>query len=63
LIPRRPEKELGLKLDFAKFDTPPGKKTAAKVKFECSGCEQKAWGKPGLNIACGDCGVIMDAAA
>jgi len=55
------EKALGLKIDFAKFDTPPGKKTAAKVKFECPACAQKAWGKPDLNILCGGCGVGMEA--
>lgn len=26
-----------------------------KIKYTCEGCDVKAWGKPGLNIQCGEC--------
>ena len=26
-----------------------------KVKYICLGCDGKVWGKPGMNIQCGDC--------
>lgn len=33
-----------------------------KVKYCCPGCEAKAWGKPNLNIRCGDCDTSMEIA-
>ncbi len=33
-----------------------------KVKYVCPTCEAKAWGKPDLNIRCGDCDSSMDIA-
>lgn len=31
------------------------KKANNKVKYTCSECEANAWGKPELNVLCGDC--------
>ena len=30
-------------------------KPPTRAKFVCPGCKAAAWGKPGLNIICGDC--------
>lgn len=30
-----------------------------KHAYQCPGCECKAWGKPGLNLHCGDCDVDL----
>ena len=30
-------------------------KAKNKVKYTCPGCDANAWGKPGLNIVCGEC--------
>jgi SprT-like family len=40
-----------------------GKKprAASKVKFTCPACGANAWGRPGLLLACGACGVGMTA--
>ncbi|WP_073211888.1 SprT-like domain-containing protein [Acidocella aminolytica] len=35
----------------------PRKKTANKTKFTCPDCGANAWGKPSLNLLCGDCSV------
>lgn len=35
------------------------KKKASKTKFSCPECGTNAWGKPDLNIMCGDCEVHM----
>lgn len=32
-----------------------------KVAYVCEDCRSKVWGKPGLNILCGDCVVSMNA--
>ena len=32
-----------------------------RVKFTCAECGAAAWGKPSLNIMCGDCDVVMEA--
>jgi hypothetical protein len=26
-----------------------------KIAYACEGCGMKVWGKPGLNVVCGDC--------
>jgi predicted SprT family Zn-dependent metalloprotease len=31
------------------------KKKKLKVKYTCPGCDANAWGKPELNLICGDC--------
>lgn len=36
------------------------KKKASKTKFTCPQCQTNAWGKPELNILCGDCEVKME---
>ena len=33
----------------------PQPKPKSKVKYKCRHCKTKVWGKPGLNIICGDC--------
>jgi hypothetical protein len=38
-----------------------GKGKATRVKFTCPDCGANAWGKPGLNLICGDCRVRMEA--
>lgn len=35
-------------------------KPKSKVKFTCPKCQQNAWGKPDLNILCGDCECRME---
>lgn len=37
------------------------KKKQNKVKYACSTCEACAWGKPELNLTCGDCDESMEA--
>ena len=39
--------------------TPKGKAAPTRAKFVCPGCKAAAWGKPGLNLLCGDCQVAM----
>jgi hypothetical protein len=34
---------------------PKDPKAKNKTAYTCPGCESKAWGKPGLNLICGDC--------
>lgn len=34
---------------------PPKPPKKNKVKYTCSGCQTNVWGKPELNIVCGDC--------
>ena len=36
-----------------------GKGGPTRTKFTCPGCKANAWGKPGLNLVCGDCQVAM----
>lgn len=38
------------------------KKSANKVAYQCEECGAKAWGKDNLNLVCGDCDVVMEAA-
>jgi hypothetical protein len=42
-----------------------GKKPANrnKVKYTCTGCATKEWGKPGLAVVCGDCEVAFEEGA
>ena len=35
--------------------TPKGKAAPTRSKFVCPSCQSAAWGKPGLNLVCGDC--------
>ena len=39
--------------------TPKGKAAPTRAKFVCPGCKAAAWGRPGLNLLCGDCQVAM----
>ena len=41
--------------------SPQGTATSVKtkVKYTCPGCKAKAWGKPQLNLICGDCHIDM----
>ena len=34
---------------------PKGKAAPTRAKFVCQSCKAAAWGKPGLNLVCGDC--------
>jgi hypothetical protein len=36
------------------------KKAASKTRFTCPECGANAWGKPGLNLVCGDCDECME---
>jgi predicted SprT family Zn-dependent metalloprotease len=42
--------------------TTDAKKKSAKnkIKYACKVCEANAWGKPELNILCGDCDQVME---
>ena len=44
----------------------PGKTTSRtgreKTKYSCPGCQVNVWGKPGLNVRCGDCDQVMEPA-
>ena len=33
--------------------------TSNRIKFRCAGCDSQAWGKPSLNLICGDCSLNM----
>ena len=35
----------------------------SKLKYTCPSCAVNVWGKPGLNIRCGDCDETMEAEA
>jgi SprT-like family len=37
------------------------KKAASKTKYTCPGCGLNAWGKPDINLICGDCDEPMQA--
>lgn len=37
------------------------KKAASKTKYTCPDCALNAWGKPGINLVCGDCEARMEA--
>jgi transcription elongation factor Elf1 len=37
------------------------KKAASKTKYTCPGCGLNAWGKPAINLVCGDCDERMEA--
>jgi predicted SprT family Zn-dependent metalloprotease len=37
------------------------KKAASKTKYTCPACGLNAWGKPDLNLVCGDCDERMEA--
>jgi ribosomal protein L37E len=58
-------KQLGYQLGWqsAPNGTQSTAKRASKTKFSCAVCGQNAWAKPDAAIACGPCGVMMDAAA
>jgi predicted SprT family Zn-dependent metalloprotease len=40
----------------------PDKKRLSKSKYSCPQCAVNIWGKPGLNINCGDCGARFEMA-
>lgn len=51
-----------MQLDFLKENLMlKAKKTSKKIKYTCAQCGAKAWGKPELNIECGECGIQMEA--
>lgn len=33
---------------------------SSKVKYTCAGCDSNVWGRPGLNITCGDCDATFE---
>lgn len=35
------------------------KSAKAKIKYTCRGCRTNLWGKPGLNVVCGDCNLVF----
>jgi predicted SprT family Zn-dependent metalloprotease len=35
-------------------------KAKQKVAYQCDGCDAKVWGKPGMNVVCGDCDETME---
>lgn len=37
----------------------PTKAAKRKVRYSCPDCRLRVWGKPGLNIFCGDCGISL----
>jgi hypothetical protein len=54
----------GFRIEFADSLTatapPKGKvKSRNKVTYSCAGCGANTWGKPGLNLICGDCNVAF----
>jgi len=44
--------------DLAVEYTSPG--LGAKSKYNCNSCNTNVWGKPGLNIICGECRITFD---
>ena len=52
--------EAGFNLDWFSNAAPKAPKgNSSKTKFTCDTCGQAAWGKPELNIDCGDCATPM----
>lgn len=46
--------------DIEPVETTAGQKSAkAKIKYFCKGCRTNLWGKPGLNVVCGDCNLAF----
>lgn len=46
--------------DIEPIDTTAEQKSAkAKTKYSCERCATNLWGKPGLNIVCGDCNLAF----
>jgi predicted SprT family Zn-dependent metalloprotease len=39
---------------------PPDRKAQTRAKYTCPSCETNVWGKPGLNILCGDCDTALE---
>ncbi len=37
------------------WNPPPENKSLSKSKYTCPDCQTNVWGKPGLNIVCGNC--------
>lgn len=37
------------------FLEPPSMRNKNKVKYQCPNCYVAVWGKPGINLICGDC--------
>lgn len=35
-------------------------KKPTRVKYRCCSCGNQAWGKPGMNLLCGDCKITLD---
>lgn len=44
------------------FHAPDPDRAISKAKFQCPLCRHAAWGKPSLNLVCGDCRVYMNRA-
>jgi predicted SprT family Zn-dependent metalloprotease len=54
----------GFTIEFADrlTTTAPAKgnaKSRNKVTYSCTGCDANTWGKPGLNLICGDCDIAL----
>ncbi len=39
------------------WEPSPVRQSRNKTRYNCPGCHASVWGKPGLNILCGDCGM------
>lgn len=52
-------KKCKVTLDWDGLMREPDKKGSKRVKYCCSMCDQKAYGKPGLHLICGECDEVM----
>lgn len=52
---------LGLYSDRAGDQETRKRKAASKTRYSCPACELNVWGKPGINLKCGDCDETMEA--
>jgi hypothetical protein len=51
--------EISLNLDTDKGGGGGSAKGSTRAKFTCPNCQANAWGKPTLNLVCGDCLMVM----
>lgn len=49
---------VGLPVAVGGFTAP---RPQTRVKYTCPACETNVWGKPDINLMCGDCGVAFEA--
>ena len=52
----------GLGIEAMPVKPTTGQNKSNRIKYTCPGCKANAWGKPHLNLICGDCEITFTAA-